>query len=183
MSGSLIKIDEFTVSTAVGSVTLGGGSNGSSGLNASIDSTYDVYMVEMTNCRIATDARTWRIRFTASGTANATANYDRALLVLRTDTTYTEQSSTNQTYFETEQGGTGTSEYMNANIYLYNFNNASEYSFLSYEGTSRNSAGVLGGKQGGGVLTVNELNDGVNFITSGGNINTGSKFTLYGLKK
>ena len=35
MAGSLIKVDEFTVSSAVASVILGGGSSGSSGLNAS----------------------------------------------------------------------------------------------------------------------------------------------------
>ena len=49
MSGSLIKIDEFTVSSAVASVIIGGGSSGSSGLNASIDSTYDVYKLVISN--------------------------------------------------------------------------------------------------------------------------------------
>jgi hypothetical protein len=50
MAGSLIKVDEFTISSPVASVILGGGSSGSSGLNASIDSTYDVYMVQVFKC-------------------------------------------------------------------------------------------------------------------------------------
>ena len=183
MAGSLIKIDEFTTTSAVASVTIGGGSSGSSNLNASIDSTYDVYMLQITNVRTQADARALRLRFTASGTANTTSNYDRAMLNLRSDTTFTENHNTNQTYIELEQGGTGTSEFQNATFYLFNFNNASQYSFITNENSGRNASGTLSGKQGGGVLTVTEFNDGVNFLTSGGNINTGSTFTLYGLKK
>ena len=55
MAGSLIKVDEFTVSSPVASVILGGGSSGSSGLNASIDSTYDVYMVQVKDVLPTTD--------------------------------------------------------------------------------------------------------------------------------
>ena len=43
MAGSLIKIDEEIVSSAVASVTLTG-----------IDSTYDVYMVKMNNVSVGT---------------------------------------------------------------------------------------------------------------------------------
>ena len=183
MAGALIKVDEFTVDSAVSSVTLGGGSSGSSGLNTSIDSTFDVYMVQLTNVRMATDARTLYIRFTASGTPNTTSNYDRAMLNLRTDATFTEVHNTNQTFIGMGQGGTGTSEYQNATLYLFNFNNSSEYSFITIEDVGRNASANLTGKQGGGVLTVTEANDGIYFYTSGGNINTGSTFTLYGLKK
>ena len=46
MAGSLIKIDEEIVSSAVASVTLTG-----------IDSTYDVYMVRLNNVQPETDAQ------------------------------------------------------------------------------------------------------------------------------
>jgi len=173
MASALIKLNEETVTgSSVASVTLTG-----------IDSTYDVYMVQLTNVRMATDSRTLYIRFTASGTPNTTSNYDRAMLALRTDATFTENHNTNQTFIGMEQGGTGTSEIQNATLYLFNFNNASEYSFITNENVGRNASGNLSGKQGGGVLTVTEANDGIYFYTSGGNINTGSTFTLYGLKK
>ena len=45
-----------------------------------------------------------------------------------------------------------------------------------------NSSAVLEGFQGGGVHTVAEANDGVNFFVVSGNIEAGT-FTLYGLKK
>ena len=68
MAGSLVKIAETTVSSAVASVTLTG-----------IDSTYDVYMVRFNNVAPETDATNLRVRFTESGTPDSTsANYDRA---------------------------------------------------------------------------------------------------------
>lgn len=173
MAGALIKIDEQIVTgSSVASVTLTG-----------ISSTYDVYMVQLTNVRMATDSRALYIRFTASGTPNTTANYDRAMKNFRTDAGFTDNGNVNQTFIGMEQGGTGTSEYQNATLYLFNFNNASEYSFITNENSGRTASGNLSGKQGGGVLTVTEANDGIYFYTSGGNINTDSKFTLYGLKK
>jgi len=78
MAGSLIKVDEFTISSPVASVILGGGSSGSSGLNASIDSTYDVYMVKYNNAGTSTDATLINSRVTVSGTPDTTANYDGA---------------------------------------------------------------------------------------------------------
>ena len=70
----------------------------------------------------------------------------------------------------------------NSIFYLFNFNNASEYSFCTMEETIRNDSGHLRGFQGGGVLTVAQATDGVNYSFSSGNIASGT-FTLYGLKK
>ena len=68
MAGSLIKIDEEIVTSAVASVTLGG---------SNWDSSYDVYMVQITNVSPANDDVS-DMRFTESGTPNTTANYDDA---------------------------------------------------------------------------------------------------------
>ena len=57
MAGSLIKIDEEIVSSAVASVTLTG-----------IDSTYDVYMVKIFGVYFATDKDSITMRVTTSGT-------------------------------------------------------------------------------------------------------------------
>ena len=78
MAGSLVLIDEFTISSAVASVTLGGGSSGSSGLNATIDSTFDVYLVIYDNVQPSTDAQKLNIRFTVSGSPDTSSNYDKA---------------------------------------------------------------------------------------------------------
>ena len=173
MAGSLIKIDEEIVTSAVASVTLGG---------SDWDSSYDVYMVRFNNWNAVNDNVTGYIRLTASGTANTTSNYDFASKNLDATTTFGNTSSTNQDKFDIVNSGTATGEISNAILYLFNFNNASEYSFMTIEGTLRNSNGTLKGHQGGGVLTVTEANDGVEFFFSSGNIASGT-FTLYGLKK
>jgi len=172
MAGSLIKIDEEIVTSAVASVTLTG-----------IDSTYDVYMVKVNNWTPATDNVFGRARVTVSGTADSTANYDSAGKQLRADTTFSNSGRTNDTEAIVLAGvGTGTSETSQIIYYLFNFNNASEYSFATVEQTTVDAGSVLKGNQGGFVHTVAQACDGIQFFFSSGNIASG-KFTLFGLKK
>ena len=184
MAGSLIKVDEFTISSPVASVILGGGSSGSSGLNASIDSTYDVYMIRINNVTGTTEPNAINIRFTVGGTADTSANYDWAHKVLRTNSSFQNQSNTNQTSVNgLDSTGTSTSETVNAIYYLFNFNNASEYSFITYEASARLSTAELNARQGGAVLTVAQATDGLQFFMTNDNIEVGSQFVLYGLRK
>ncbi len=173
MAGSLIKIDEEIVTSAVASVTLTG-----------IDSTYDVYMVQYHNAIPNTDSSGFRFRVTVSGTADTTANYDTANKQLASDTTFVNNSGTNATEFGIITLGTAGNESSNGVMYLFNFNNASEYSFVTYETTDRNTNGALRGSQGGGVHTVTQACDGVQFFFSNSStFASGSTFTLYGLAK
>jgi hypothetical protein len=171
MAGSLIKIDEEIVTSAVASVTLTG-----------IDSTYDVYMVRLNNVQPDTDIVTLETRFTVSGTPDTSANYDEAFKTLRANTTFNNAFDTNGTGINLGATGTATGEQMNALLYLFNFNNASEYSFITVEGSTLNNANILFGREGGGVLTVAQACNGIQFFFSSGNIDNGT-FTLYGLKK
>ncbi len=175
MAGALIKIDEEIVTSAVASVTLTG-----------IDSTYDVYMVKYNNVQPDTDVRSISVRVTESGTPNTTANYDYAYKALISTSTFGNGAFTNSTswqYIAGDSVGTGTSESTNGIMYLFNFNNASEYSFITVEMTELNYQPVARGNQGGGVFTSASSCNGLQFIdTAGGNIASGT-FTLYGLKK
>ena len=185
MAGSLIKVDEFTISSPVASVILGGGSSGSSGLNASIDSTYDVYKI-IINGYLSSTTQGQRYRVTVSGTADSSANYDFAGKYLRTDTSFTTGNNSNQT--EGHYSGNTTASQPNAGnhiLYLFNFNNSSEFSFVTSETTGfydNGSSDFLGGHQGGSVHTVAQTCDGMQFFNVTGNI-TGGKFSLYGFKK
>ena len=175
MAGSLIKIQEEIVTSAVASVSLLG-----------INSTYDVYQVVLSNIATDTDNVFLETRVTVSGTPDTSANYDIAYKKFRTDTTFSNGFQTNLTgmlYTPFDRLGTAGNENGNAIMYLFNFNNASEYSFLTVESTMRDRSAILVGEQGGAVHTVAQACDGLNFDMSSGNIDTGSKFTLYGLKK
>lgn len=173
MAGSLIKIQETTVTSAVASVTLTG-----------IDSTYDVYMVKFNNVIPDTNQVYFNMRVTESGTANSTSNYDQAYKVLKAAVGFADIGASNGNSFGilSEQYGTGGNESANGIVYIYNANNSSEYTFQTSELSARDHNGNLLGNQGGGVFTSTSAVDGVNFFQNSGNITSG-KFTLYGLKK
>ena len=171
MAGSLIKIDEEIVTSAVASVTLTG-----------IDSTYDVYVAIVLGAKCDTDAQGIRARVTTSGTPDTDSEYDLAAKELKANTTFGNSSATNQDNWYLQTIGTPSNEQYNGTPYLFNFNNSSEYSFITMEQTVLNSANNLSGRQGGGVHTVAEANDGISFHMASGNIDEGT-FTLYGLKK
>lgn len=174
MAGSLIKIDEEIVTSAVASVTLGG---------ANWDSSYDVYVVKVNNVVPDTDSQNFRMRFLASSSEDISANYDFAAKQFRTSTTFGNTATTNQTSFDRLTTlGTATGEQANSIFYLFNMNNASEYSFMTCEMSVFSNSAQLQGKQGGGVLTVAQATNGVSFFPASGNIVSGT-FTLYGLKK
>ena len=170
MAGSLVKIDEEIVSSAVATVTLTG-----------IDSTYDVYKVVTNNIDVDTDAATSRLRVTVSGSADSTSNYDQSAKVFITSG-LGNSSGNNLDRIDLHSQGTGTGEQTNANFYLFNFNNSSEYCFVTVETTVYDSFARLVGRAGGFVHTVAQSCDGVQFSLSSGNYTSGT-FTLYGLKK
>ena len=174
MSGSLIKIDEELVTSAVASVELGG---------ANWDSSFDVYMVKYDNVIPTTDTQVFNFRFLVSGSADTSANYDYAGKILESTNPFTNFSNTNQTSLRGVTYGNQTGEAGNGVLYLFNFNNASEYSFCTLEEVARASNTAVAGLQGGGVLTVSQATNGIQFFMASGNIDTGAKFTLYGLKK
>ena len=175
MAGSLIKIAETTVSSAVASVTLTG-----------IDSTYNVYMVRLSDVIPATDDKNMIVQVTVGGTADSTANYDFAYKQLRADTTFSNTSGTNYSIGVLpvlslgNVGGEGASGV----FYLFNFANASEYSFATVETSWVDFQGTLKGMQGGFTHTVAQSCNGLKFtLESSTNFSTGSSFVLYGLKK
>jgi len=171
MSGSLVLIDEETVSSAVASVTLTG-----------IDSTYDVYMLRFDNVVPATDTQVlyWRLR-NSSGDVTS-ENYDHAQKVFRANASFSNFNLTNQSAFRDFTVGTGTQEQENGILYLFNFSNSSEYSFYTHETTVIDDQSGTAGMAGGGTLTVAEAHTGLTFFFGSGNISSGN-FVLYGLNK
>jgi hypothetical protein len=167
MAGKLIQVATNTVSSAVASVTLTG-----------IDSD-DVYMVAINNYVPSTDAVDPITRVTVSGTAQSTSNYDRAIKIIKANTSFGNVGNENRSAFDVLTGaGTGTGEQNNAILYLYNFNNSSENSYIIVQNTAINASSNHFGSMGGAVYTVQEAHDGISFSLSSGNIASGT-FTLY----
>lgn len=174
MAGSLIKIDEVNVTSGVSSVTLGG---------TDWDSSYDVYMVVANNIECDTDTKTLTFRFLDSSNATINTGYSVAYKTLKSNATFgNDAGDLTQAPFIDLYLGTGTGEQANGVLYIFNSNNASEYTFYTQEISYLNNSGVLTGNQGGGVLKSAEVTKGLTFVMSSGNID-GGNFKLYGLRK
>tara|TARA_R110002020_G_scaffold299942_2_gene515655 strand:+ start:933 stop:1487 length:555 start_codon:yes stop_codon:yes gene_type:complete len=184
MAGSLILVDEFTVSTPASSFIIGGGSAGSSSLNYSMDSTHNVYMLNYQNVFMSSDGAKARMRFTktSDNSADSSANYDQSHKAIYTNQGFFTSGNVNQTYIESLALGTTNPESSLGTIYCFNFVNASEYSFITRELIQTTNTPETAGIMGGAVLTVAQATNGIQFFADTGNIASGT-FSLYGLKK
>ena len=162
----LLQVATNTVSSAVASVTLTG-----------IDSD-DVYMVAYSNAFMSSDGARLRVRFTVGGSADTSSNYDSARKDMYANQSFYNSSGANGTYLNGFSLGTTNPESSKGLYYLYNFNDSSEYSFVTIELQETNNAGENAGLVGGAVLTVAQSTDGIQFYASTGNIASGT-FTLY----
>ena len=129
-----------------------------------------------------TDQKNFQIRVLKSSSADTTSNYDQAYKKLDSTTSFPTRQNENQAYWSTEELGTSTQVQNNGVLYLFNFNNGSEYSFITLEESSFNSLSQSTGRQGGGVHTVASASNGIQFFMASGNIASG-EFKLYGLRK
>ena len=166
--GKLVQVATETVTSSTASVTL-------TGIN-----TDDGYMVAFNNVTLNTSGSGFYVRVTTSGTADSDSEYDIAYKQLRSNTTFGNISTTNSTVWDLTVQYVATGVSNNGILYLYNFNDSSEYSFITKEtaffwsGTNH-----LTGNQGGGIHTVSETNDGIHFVSDSGRTFESGTFTLY----
>jgi hypothetical protein len=173
MAGKLVQVATETVTSSVASVTLTG-----------IDSD-DVYMVAVNNVTNSSTGSYYSLfaRVLTSGTPQTDSNYDNVHKGLWANGAFQNVVYINQSSWSisgTGMDANGTSESFNGILYLYNFNQSSEYSFITLEASLFNADGQLYGFQGGNVKTTAETNNGIQFFYSSENIASGT-FTLYKL--
>ena len=168
MAGQLIQVATETVTSPTATVDLIG------------TTTDDVYMVTGNNIVVDTDASQWNLRVLKSSIADTTANYDYAYKQIRTVLSFHDGVVTNATVYGGTTLGTAGNEDGNFLLYLFNFNSSSEYSFVTFEETSRSSGARLDGAQGGFVHTVASASNGIQISCAAGTNNfTSGTFTLY----
>lgn len=184
MSGSLVLVDEFTVSSGVANVIIGGGSSGSSGLNASIDSTYDVYILNINNL-VPDVAENLECRVTEGGIAQSSANYYYRGKGMKTTGSFDNNTGSAVTQFDISGSQIhATTGNFNATMYIMNASNSSAYTGINFETSQYTASGILYGNKGHGMFKSASSVDGLLFqIDNSNNIEAGSRFVLYGLKK
>ena len=166
---ALIQVATNTVTSAVSSVILTGIDDDS------------VYMLSINNVVAAADGKQLTIRVTASGTAKTTTDYEQALVSMYTAGSFIDQGVVNMSAWleSTFSSGNGTGEGDSGIVYLYHFNNSSQFSFATFEMVKVQLTPYLAGEQGAGVYKVTEAHDGIEIrYGDGTNISNGT-FTLY----
>jgi len=181
MLGGFNLVDTYTLTSATSTVTIGGGSSSTSGIDFAIN-TDDVYAIVFSNLSTSTDGRNIACRVTASGTHQDGGNYDYVYKAFNANDTFgngTFENHAEWKYLFADNVGTGTSEISNGIYYLHNFNNSSEFSQIVGQMVQKNSTPVTRGNIGGGSYTVNAAHDGLYFFDdAGGNIESGT-WSLY----
>jgi hypothetical protein len=172
MAGALIKLQEVIASSDA-TITLG---------NSYWDSSYNVYMIKVENMHTSADNVSLYLRFLTSGSPDDSSNYDYAQKTLRAKEVFGNEAQTDQDKINFGSIGNATGEAYNGIFYLFNFNDASEYSFGTKENIYMNSSADTKSENGAFVLTETQANNGVQFIVDSGDITSG-KFTLYSLRK
>lgn len=163
----LVNTTEITSSVSSATIT---------GINTS-----DVYLLVLRNIKPANNNVYLNMRLTASGSADSTTNYDRALegMISSTSVSFWTRQSQNRNSIALEYAGTAdSSSHSNVFFYCYNFQNTNEYSYLSCEMTNFDYNGDNVGSQGAYAFTKTDAMDGFNIFWSSGNITAG-KMSLY----
>ena len=176
---ALQQVDSFTVTSNVSNLTIGGGSSSTSGVDFAIN-TDEVYLVTANNVYFDSND-SLRIRWTVSGTNDSSSNYFKSYKAKYHDATFgaTGTASSNNLNFNQTTGTSGNNA-VNMVMYLYNFNNASGYSYCTVENVNRNTAqSRTGVMSGSGVLAENQATDGVYFYADSGNNIASGTFSLF----
>ena len=141
-----------------------------------------VYLVAMNNVRPTTDNKDLFCRVTVGGTADDSSEYDYAYKQIRADgTSFGNTYGANESSWRLEYaiGNVAGEEMFNGLMYLYNFNNSSEYSYMTLEGSNRLQGQNLLGETGGGVQTEAQSCNGLEFFWESSSTFASGTFTLY----
>ena len=152
--------------------------NNSTATSLGIDSN-DVYMVVLNDLYMNTNEARPRLRFTKSSdnSADTDSNYRYANFD-RYSNQVSNVSNAGASYWNGFSTGTTKLLGLRGIYYLYNFNNASKYSYVEYNEIAYNSAGENALRKGGLCFTANTQHNGFQWHSSNNNI-ANAQVTLY----
>ena len=167
--GKLVQINTTTIVSPSATVTLTG-----------ID-TDDVYMVTYSNVSFSGAGELFmQVTSGSPATPITSTTYNEARIGLFADTTY-QRTGGNQNKIGMSSGiaDTTTGSSTSAIIYLYNFNNSSEYNFGIYNTIYRDTSLRSRGFSGGFYQKTAQATNGVHFLNASSVNFTSGTFTLY----
>ncbi|MDP7367475.1 MAG: hypothetical protein QGH83_09480, partial [Candidatus Pacebacteria bacterium] len=152
-------------------------------LETSIGSTYDEYMIKVSNMHSANDAPIMQIRLKVGGSYQTTGYYSHTMISDSAAATYEGIDKDDATAMELGYAGNAANENLSLTIYFSAPDSTDNFKHIYYsggcidhEGNARCSFGTGYSSSSGSALT------GVRCFVESGNISSGI-FTLYGLTK
>jgi hypothetical protein len=171
---SLVLLDSVTASNDA-YIDLGTSTNWSTA--------YDTYQVTIRNGEVTSDGASMLFRYLVSDSPQSSAIYQHTGLNLQTDSNASNRVGEGVAYASIQSSvGTGTQEYTNSELVLFNMNSSSYYKYWFNIQTSINQSSVVRGAHVSGVWESTSATNGIRIICNTGNINSG-EFKLYGYAK
>lgn len=177
MAGSLIKLEEVTLSGATADVTLG---------DDTWDTSYNVYYVTFDGVKVSADD-SLSVRVLHSGSPQTAVNYQESVMYAKSDTNSTVggvvglgQGDATATIDSGVAASSG-----NGHMFLYAFNNSAEYSYITVDSVHMQYNTNSGrGFMKSIIHTVAAASDGILFKcnTTSNNLTAGT-FKLFGISK
>ena len=143
---------------------------------------YDVYAISITHMSSSSNVAYLQARFLDSGGSVISASeYDYAHMDMMADTSFGERRNTGQTFMELSfMGGVNYKDVGGFIVYVFNPDSSSSYTFTTVQGSQVDN--YLTGSKGVTVHKSAEVITGINFLPSGGTLDEGAKFSVYGVK-
>ena len=139
-----------------------------------------VYLVAYNNVTVSSSGIEMSAKVTVGGTADSSSEYDNAFEFFRSDASFSTTAIENGGVWDFKPQLVSTGKSANGLLYLYNFNNSSEFSFITMEHTFYwSGSNGFSGHMGGAVQTEAQACDGIQFVCSGSGTYVTGTFTLY----
>ena len=165
---ALVQVATETITSGVSSISILG------------ITTDDVYLLAYHSLFMTDDGRVPNIKFTKSSdnSADSSSNYQQAWKSMYSRTSSYNGANANAPHFSNNATGTTQQEGQAGTIYFNNFNDSSEYSFMSLEAVNITETPEYTSMFKGGVLKVAQSTNGIQFVANAGTIKSGT-FTMY----
>jgi hypothetical protein len=168
--GSLEHIQTQTLSGAVSTLSF----------DTLKENKYSVHFITIENYVPDTDNRHLGLRFKVSGSADSGTNYQYSMERVTASTSSQLYSAGDSKIWLAYNCGTGTGESLNGSFYVYNAGSSSD-TFITHNFFMIDKDTNQAQNFGTALNDVNQVVNGLQFITSGDNLLSGT-FKLYGIK-
>lgn len=147
------------------------------------ESIYDVHFFTWNNQKQTSNNKRLIVQFFENGVLETGSVYKFAVVFYRADGTFIDSNGTSNANIGLCPNTRNITNFSaNGYSYLYDLGNSAKFSYVTYHTSTMDTSDGYGGQFGSAVLPQASQVDGFRLSMSGGNIDTGTVFSLYGIR-